>query len=264
MEASERGIVTPDQLDGLNLSFGNAKALVSMVERIAYRHGDLAWLLGEGVNRAANDIGGASSEIAMSTKGLEFPMHDPRFSWGQALSFATGNRGACHLSGFCHLFEMSTALPELGYDEPFPRQQLKGKAGFVIALQHIMTLADSLCLCKFAFINNAVSLSLFHLWFTQVSGVSCTLEEFLEYGERIFNLKRLINNSRGISRKDDELPIRMRTLKRKGPNYLHDVPPLNQMLLDYYELRGWGEDGLPTNETLKRLKLTAYKKNDSA
>jgi len=264
MEALELGLLSSTQLDGLDLSFGNAEALIAMIERIAYRQSDLAWLLGEGVTRAANEIGKAAEEIALTTKGLEFPMHDPRFSWGQALSFATSNRGACHLAGFCHLFEMSTALPELGYNKPFPRQQREGKAGFVIALQHIMTLADSLCLCKFAFIANTVTLSLFHLWFTQVSGVNCNLEKFLEYGERIFNLKRLINNSRDISRKDDILPSRMRTLKRKGPDYVHDVPPLHQMLSDYYELRGWREDGRPTKETLERLGLTAYKPKGNA
>lgn len=259
MEANEKGLIDSRLPDSMDLSFGNAEALVEMVKRIAHRQGDLARLLGEGVRRAATEIGQGADEFAVATKGLEFPLHDPRFSWGQALSFSTGNRGACHLSGLCHLFELSAANPELGYDDPFPRQQREGKAKFVIDLQHIMTLADSLCFCKFAFVANAVSLSLFHSWFIQVSGVNCSLEQFLEYGERIFNLKRLINNSRGITRKDDILPPRIRTLKRKGPNYVHDVPPLNQMLSDYYELRGWSEDGRPTEGTLARLRLETSK-----
>jgi aldehyde:ferredoxin oxidoreductase len=255
MEADEKGLIDTKQELGLDLTFGNDQALIETIKLIAYRKGKLSRLLGEGVTLAAKEIGQGAEEFAVTIKGLEFPLHDPRFSWGQALSLSTGNRGACHLSGLCHLFEISTPIPELGYKEPFPRHQREGKAKFVIELQHIMTLADALCLCKFAFIANAVTLSLFRQWFIEVTGVHCSQEKFLEYGERIFNLKRLINNLRGISRKDDLLPPRMRTLKRKGPNYVHDVPPINQMLSDYYELRGWSEDGRPTRETLSRLKL---------
>jgi aldehyde:ferredoxin oxidoreductase len=258
MEANEKGLLKRWPSDDLDLSFGNAGALVVMIERIARREGALARLLGEGVSRSAKEIGPESEEFAVTTKGLEFPLHDPRFSWGQALSFATSNRGACHLAGLCHLFELSTAIPELGYDKPFPRQQREGKAAFVIGLQHVMTLADSLCLCKFAFISRAVTLTRFHQWFVQVSGLNCTLDEFLQYGERIFNLKRLINHARGIGRKDDILPPRMRTLKRRGPNYEYDVPPVGEMLTDYYELRGWREDGRPMVETLERLGMDRF------
>ncbi len=258
MEANERGLISQRDLDGVDLSFGNARAMVQMIDRIARREGTLARLLGEGVQHAAESIGGSAAEFAVTIKGLEFPMHDPRFSWGQALSFATSNRGACHLAGLCHMFETVSAIPELGYDEPFPSHQRDGKAAWVIAVQHLMTIADALCLCKFAFIMNAVSLGQIHRWFVQVRGEDCSLEEFMGFGERIFNLKRMINGIRGISRKDDVLPPRMRTLKRKGKDYIHDVPPINQMLSDYYELRGWSEDGRPTRKTIKRLGLSGF------
>ena len=255
MEAYEKGLVRSEQVDGLELNFGNAEALVEMLKRIALRQGEFARLLGEGVRRAAKEIGGTAQEFAVEVKGLEFPMHDPRFSWGQALSFATSSRGACHLASLSHMFELSAAIPELGYEKPATSHQREGKAAFVIVLQHIMTLADTLCFCKFGFIMNAVSLSQFHSWFVQVSGREVDLKDFLLFGERIFNLKRMINVSRGISRKDDTLPPRMLTLKRKGKDYLHDVPPINQMLSDYYDLRGWSEDGRPTRETQERLGL---------
>ncbi len=77
-------------------------------------------------------------------------------------------------------------------------------------------------------------------------------------GERAFTLKRMINNRRGISRKDDILPPRFRTLKKRGGTIDLDVPALLPMLSDYYELRSWTEEGRPKPETIQRLGLEAF------
>ena len=253
MEAVEKGIIAEAQLEGMELGFGKPAGLIELIKRVAARQGDLGRLLGEGSRLAAAALGNNAAEIAVEVKGLEFPMHDPRFSWGQSLSYATGNRGACHLTALCQVWELSCNFPEVGYDEVFPSHQREGKAQFVIHLQHLMTLADALDICKFTFLLKAASYTQLHAWFTQVSGVECSLEELLASGERIYNLKRQINVLRGISRKDDTLPPRMRTLKRRGRDYVHDVAPLNQLLSDYYEIRGWSEEGLPTKDTIERL-----------
>lgn len=259
MECREKGLLSEKDLDGVDLSFGNPEGMVEMVKRIAYRQGELASLLAEGSRKASSVIGGGAEEYAIHVKGLELAMHDPRFSWGHALSYSTSNRGACHLSSLSHPFELAVALPELGYEKPYPGRQREGKAQWVIHLQHVMTILDSLSICKFTMLSNALTISHFREWLQQITGVGRSLEEFMALGERAFTLKRMINNRRGITRKDDMLPPRFRTLKKRGGNVDFDVPALLPMLSEYYDLRGWTEEGRPTPETIRRLGLEAFR-----
>jgi aldehyde:ferredoxin oxidoreductase len=259
MECREKGLLSEKDLDGVDLSFGNAEGMVEMVKRIAYRQGELASLLAEGSRKASSVIGGGAEEYAIHVKGLELAMHDPRFSWGHALSYSTSNRGACHLSSLSHPFELAVALPELGYEKPYPGRQREGKAQWVIHLQHVMTILDSLSICKFTMLSNALTISHFREWLQQITGVGRSLEEFMALGERAFTLKRMINNRRSITRKDDMLPPRFRTLKKRGGSIDFDVPALLPMLSEYYDLRGWTEEGRPTPETIRRLGLEAFR-----
>ena len=255
MECWEKGVITPKSSGGLDLSWGNMEGALELIRRIALQEGELARILGLGVRGAARRLGSNSAEWAVEVKGLEFPMHDPRFSWGHALSYSTGNRGACHLTSLSHIFEIAVALPEMGYDSPPPGREAQGKAPWVIHLQNLMNLQDSLIICKFSMINNALKVSHFREWYNLATGRDLDLQAFMEAGERGFTLKRMINNQRGISRKDDILPPRMRTLKRVGQDYAYDIPPLLPMLSEYYGLRGWSEEGRPSQETLARLGL---------
>jgi aldehyde:ferredoxin oxidoreductase len=259
MECREKGLLSEKDLDGVDLSFGNPEGMVEMVKRIAYRQGELASLLAEGSRKASSVIGGGAEEYAIHVKGLELAMHDPRFSWGHALSYSTSNRGACHLSSLSHPFELAVALPELGYEKPYPGRQKEGKAQWVIHLQHVMTILDSLSICKFTMLSNGLTISHFREWLQQITGVGRSLEEFMALGERAFTLKRMINNRRGITRKDDMLPPRFRTLKKREGSIDFDVPALLPMLSEYYDLRGWTEEGRPTPETIRRLGLEAFR-----
>jgi aldehyde:ferredoxin oxidoreductase len=121
-----------------------------------------------------------------------------------------------------------------------------------------MTILDSLSICKFTLLSNALSISHYREWLQQITGRERSLEEFMTLGERAFNLKRMINNRRGITRKDDLLPPRFRTLKKRGGNIDFDVPALFPMLADYYDLRGWNEEGRPQEETIRRLGLEIF------
>jgi aldehyde:ferredoxin oxidoreductase len=258
MECREKGLLTDKDLEGIDLAFGKPEGMVEMVKRIAYRQGKLATLLGEGSREASRVIGRGAEEYAVHVKGLEAPMHDPRFSWGHAISYSTGNRGACHVSSLAHPFELGVPLPELGYEKPFPGRQREGKAQWTIHLQHLMTILDSLSICKFTMLSSALSISHFREWLGQITGRERSLEEFMALGERGFTLKRMINNRRGITRKDDMLPPRFRTLKKQGDTIDFDVPHLLPMLSDYYELRGWNEEGRPKPETIRRLGLEVF------
>jgi len=257
-ECFEKGLLTTADTGGLELGFGKPDALIALVEKMSFAEEGIGKLLGQGSRKAAAAIGRGAEEYALEVKGLELPMHDPRFSWGQALSQATANRGACHLASLAHSFEMVSTMPEIGYDKPFPRHQREGKAQFVVHLQNFMNLFDSLVICKFTIFANALPITPFVEWYNKISGRTLSVEEFLACGDRIFTLKRMINNARGVTRKDDMLPPRMRTLKKVAENFSFDVPPITQMLSDYYEVRGWTEEGRPGKQTIGALGLAGW------
>lgn len=253
MEAYEKGLLTKKDTDELELSWGRGDVVVKMVEKIGKREG-LGQLLGEGVRAAAEKLGRNAAEFSLHVKGLEIPGHDPRCYNAGAVSYATSNRGACHLAGFSHVFERVLTMPEIGVEKTLPRLEVKGKGELAAKTQNVMSLFDSLKLCKFTMFGG-LKLSPIMNWYTMVTGVPIDMAEFLKTGERIFNIKRLYNVKCGISRKDDLLPMRFLTLKRKGEGLTPNLPPLGEMLSEYYEVRGWNEDGVPTPQKLQELGL---------
>jgi aldehyde:ferredoxin oxidoreductase len=254
MEAYERGLVNKKDTGGIELKWGNASALIEMVHQIGRRRG-FGELLGQGVKRAAEEIGGNAKEFAIHVKGLEFPAHDPRARFSVALGYATSNRGACHLQAFTNDFEGGSSLPDLGYPEPLDPFTTKGKGEFVAKMQNLMSMFDSLKCCKFVLFGG-VTVEPLVKYLNFVTGWNVNVSEFLRTGERIFNLKRLYNIRCGISRKDDTLPSRILTHRRGGGT--NHLPALNIMLHDYYKYREWDEFGIPTKEKLKELGLDKF------
>ena len=254
MECWERGIDL-----GRPLPWGDEETILTLIEEIAHRRG-IGALLADGVREAASRVGQGSEAWALHVKGLEMAMHDPRGKKGMGLSYATGNRGACHLQ-ILHedALEAGGPYPELKLDKKMSRLQFEGKPYVVkITQDYFGTLGDSLGVCKFPLnawrpftptrLAQAVSM---------VTGWDVTLEELLTTGERIYNLCRLFNIREGISRKDDTLPLRIGEPLQEGGSAGHTVnqEELNHMLDEYYELRGWDQNGIPTPETLERLGL---------
>jgi aldehyde:ferredoxin oxidoreductase len=252
MEAYERGLLSKSDTDGLELVWGNGQAVIEMVERIGKRKG-IGKLLGEGVKRASREIGGGSEEFALEVKGLEPPGHDPRAHFTVALGYATSSRGACHLSAFTHDFEGGLSIQDLGSRELKERFQIDGRAENVYRMQNLMCMFDSLTFCKFLLFGSGIAVQPLIDYFNCVTGWDIDHKAFFKTGERIFNLKRLYNTRLGITRKDDTLPLRMLTHRKEGAS--NELPPLNLMLPEYYEYRGWDEFGVPTPEKLKELGL---------
>lgn len=253
MEAYEKGLIGKKETGEIELLWGRGDVMVKMVEKIGKREG-LGHLLGEGVRRAAEKLGRNAVEFSLQVKGLEIPGHDPRCYNAGSVSYATSNRGACHLAGFTHVFERILTMPEIGVETPLPRTEVKGKGELTAKTQNIMCLFDSLKLCKFTLFGG-LKLTPMAAWYTYVTGVPMEVAEFLKIGERIFNLKRLYNVRCGVSRKDDTLPPRFLTLKHTGEGLAPNLPPLGEMLGDYYEYRGWNEEGIPLPEKLRELGL---------
>ncbi len=253
MEAFEKGLIDQEDTGGIDLRWGSSEALLETIKKIAHKK-DFGEVLGRGVKKASEVIGKNSVEFAAHIKGLELPAHDPRGYNAGATGFATSSRGACHLSGLSHIFERVMKAPEMGIPEPLDRYDIKGKGILAAKSQNLMGMLDSLKLCKFVLFGG-VTITDMVKWYHLVTGREMTLQDFLMTGERIFNLKRLYNVRLGISRKDDTLPFRHLTFKRIGKGLTPNLPPLGQMLSEYYEYRGWSEEGIPTPEKLKELGL---------
>lgn len=250
MEAYEKGLINKKDTGGIELKWGDSKALIKMVEKIAKKE-DIGKLLGEGVKKAALEIGQNSIEFAIHVKGLEPSFHDPRCFFSQALSYATTNRGGCHNGSQSHACEMLGFQSDIGIDKPQDRHQITGKAEFTIKLQNLMCMFDALVMCKFLHSTGSVMVRSMINFLNYVTGFNMSVVEFMKTGERIFNLQRLYNVRCGVSRKDDTLPPRFLTLKRNRDK----LPPLGELLSDYYDYRGWTEEGIPSQTKLKKLNI---------
>ncbi len=256
MEAYEKGLLTKKALGGIELEWGNGEAMLQLVGKIAERE-DFGEILGRGVREAAKVLGPKAEEFAIHVKGLEISAHDPRAFHSAALGYATGNRGGCHLQGGTHWAESSVAIPELGWEMPYNRFGTEGKGEMVAKMQNLMSLFDALGVCKFSLFGGVRPHHMVD-WLNGVTGWNYNLQEFMQTGERLYNLKRLYNVRRGISRKDDTLPMRLFTHRRNEGGTVRELPNLGTMLSDYYEYRCWSEEGIPTQQKLAELDLTDY------
>ncbi len=221
------------------------KELSVLVEKIGEKEG-LGEQLGKGSKALAESH---NKDVAMQVKGLELPGYDPRGVLGMALAYATSNRGGCHLRAYMIAPEI------LGKPIKVEPKTFSGKAGLVQAFQNATASLDSLVLCIFS--SFALSEVEFANMLSAATGVDYSTEEFLKCGERIWNLERLFNIGAGFSRKDDTLPERFFESGIESP-YLNtgiSRAEFKKVLDEYYCLRGWDEDGVPTREKLKDVGL---------
>lgn len=183
----------------------------------------------------------------MQVKGLELPAYDPRGAQGQALAYATSNRGGCHMRAFLIAPEI------LGMPCFVDRFSIAGKADLTILLQDLSAAVDSTVLCRF--LQFALGLDTFADLLARVTGLDYTPDELLCVGTRIYNLERLLNCRMGLGRKDDLLPRRFLEERLDDGSSRDRVVRLDEMLDEYYRRRGWDAGGRPTTETLRRLGL---------
>jgi aldehyde:ferredoxin oxidoreductase len=221
-----------------------------MVDKIGKREGFGA-LLGEGVRIASKEIGKDAEDFAIHVKGLEVPMHDPRAFKGMGLQYATSHRGACHLRGMFYHIEQGERGPDLGIHKRYERFTVDDKAEPVIAQQNWHDVLDALIMCKFAIMAPASVLAMLQM----VTGWDYKLPDLIRAGERAYNLKRLINARYGMTAKDDVLPKRLLAEPLPDGGCKGSVVELERMLPLYYRIRGWDENGMPTEEKLRSLEL---------
>jgi len=243
MELFEKGIVSKEEV-GRSLNFGDPDAMVEMVKAIGYREG-FGDILAEGSYRVAERYG--HPEYSMSVKKQEFPAYDARGAQGMGLEYATSNRGACHVRGYMISPEILGSPQKL---DPFETEE---KAGWTKTFQDLTAVVDSSGICLFNTFAFGAPEILEYL--KAATGVKMTLEELMKAGERIWNLERLFNLKAGISGKEDRLPDRLLKDPMPGGPAKGLVVKLEKMLPEYYELRGWDKEGVPTKEKLRELGL---------
>jgi aldehyde:ferredoxin oxidoreductase len=248
MEAQEKGLIQGGP------SWGDAPGAVKLVNEIADQSTELGRLMSKGVRGAAETLGGRALEFSIHVKGMELPMHDPRCYAGMAIGFATSSRGACHLQGFSSMPSRGFAMPELGLPEELERRDDAVHGALTADYQDMQCLFDSLKMCKFTQFGR-VTLTEISDWLNLITGWDTTVDELMQTGERISNLKRLFSTRLGVSRKDDTLPLRLLTHRRGTGGTPENLPHLGRMLADYYAHRGWDEEGIPTQEKLTELSL---------
>ena len=254
MECFEKGVITKKDTDGLDLGWGNKHEMVELVERIGNRRGELATLFGEGVKRAAEKIGHGSARWAVHTKGLEYPYHDPRAFTSMAANYATSVRGACHLESLSYFIGRGVPLADMGYTSPQDPHSNEGKGKICYDTQNFQGLFNPLGLCKFLFLGK-VGPAMITGWLNFVTGWEFSMEDTLAVSERLINLKRMYSARLGISRKDDILPPRLDKDPRPDGASRGVLPDVEKMVGELYELRGWDNDGIPTQQAAARLGL---------
>ena len=238
MELYQRGLLEE------KIEFGDAKVLQPLIRKIASREG-IGMDLAEGSVRFAHKQG--AEEYAMAVKGLELPAYDPRGAMGQALAYATSNRGGCHLRGYMVGWEV------LGSPKMLPRFNLSGKTDILVRIQNLSRVTDSLVTCKF--LEYSVGYDHLARILSAATGIDYTVSSLQKIGERIWNLERLYNIREGIDGAQDTLPARfLEEPLGEGPSSGR-VVDLEKMLGDYYQARGWDEEGIPTSGKLEDLGL---------
>ena len=244
MELFEIGAITSRETGGMELKFGSAKALAWAAEVTATGEG-FGRDLGLGSKRLCAKYG--HPDLSMTVKGQEFPAYDPRGIQGMGLTYATSNRGACHLRSYTVSSEV------LGIPEKTDPLVTDGKPELVKVFQDATAAVDSTGLCVFT--TFAWTLEDIAPQLDAACEGGWTAKKLMEVGERIWNMERDFNLAAGLTGKDDTLPKRMLKEAAKTGPAAGKVNGLEQMLPHYFEIRGWTKDGVPTPETRTRLGL---------
>lgn len=246
MELYEKGILKRDEVgDVPELKFGNAETILVYPELIAKRIG-LGDKLAEGSYNFASKYG--HPELSMSVKKQEMPAYDPRGAQGQALAYATSNRGGCHVRGYLISPEI------LGSPEKLDPFVVEGKGQWVKIFQDLTAVIDSEGLCLFT--SFALGADDYAALLSAATGFDYTTDEVMKAGDRVWNLEKLWNLKIGLTKKDDYLPPRFLNEPLPDGAAKGQVVYLDALLSDYYKVRGWNEEGVPTEEKLKELGLS--------
>ena len=250
-ECYEKKLINEKNTEGIAVNWGDGRVLVQLTEKIAKLEGIGAYFK-EGIVGAAKRISPMAEDLIVHVKNLDYPAHDPRCHIAAGLNYATGTRGACHERADAQGF----FYPELGMKGP--ATTMEEVPEYVVHQQNISSLANSLSVCKFILRVPKLSLTEILEILNAATGWNWTIQDLEKAGARGFLVERLINVRDGISRKDDILPKKMTVPAQSGPRKGRVPMPHDKALDEYYNLRKWNENGIPTQEALKEANLEEY------
>jgi aldehyde:ferredoxin oxidoreductase len=256
MECFEKGLLTLNDTGGIDLRFGNDKAMMQVLQMMAFRDG-IGDLLADGSLAAAKKIGKGSEKFAIQVKGLELAGYDVRGAKAHGLNYATAYTGADHCKGYA--FQEIFGVP---FPYPIDRLAIEGKGKLTMWNQDIQAVTcDCAPMCKFLLDMAVPAIALQNTadLMEAITGLSLTAEDVMRVGERLTNLAKAFNVREGFTRDDDTLPERLMTEPLKAgasKGQMISREDLNTMLDEYYRERGWDEKtGIPTREKLVTLGL---------
>jgi len=247
MEASEKGLIEE------RIPWGDGEKIVEIVERIARREG-IGDRIADGLEGFAAEIG---ADFAMTIKGVEVPMHEPRGKQAMGLSYATSPRGATHMEGIHDtMLEIDRPTPELGIDRSYNRFTLLDKPGLAKVYEDLRSFTNSLVLCAFTTrtVGDGYNFPQIRSLLEAASGIALDPETMLEIGERNYALLRIHAARAGYTIDRDGLPPRFHQPLPRGASAGHPIDPgeLKRAIAAYYEARGYDRYG-PTDGLLHRL-----------
>ena len=268
MECFEKGVITKEQTNGLELKFGDADAMLKALEMMLNGEGEFGKVLGMGSERASKVWGNGADEYLITVKGAEAPAHMPQAKRSLGLIYAVNTFGADHQSSeHDPYYEEGVAdfnlnrLKMIGLDTPQPGYSLTTeKVRFAYLTQVFYSMLDSVELCQFVYgpawtlYGPAETVEMINA----VTGWDVTVDELMTVGERRLNLFRIFNAREGLDRKDDKLPKKFfKALGGAGPTagiaLTHEE--IESAKDEYYKLAGWTNNGVPTPQTMERLDI---------
>ena len=249
MELYEKGYIKDEEIaaDGLSLKWGDTEAIIGWTKKIGLREG-FGDKMADGSYRLCESYG--HPEYSMSVKKQELPAYDPRGIKGHGITYAVNNRGGCHIKGYMISPEI------LGYPEKLDRFSLDGKAAYAKVFHDLTAVIDSLGLCIFT--TFGLGAQDYVDMYNAVVGEEHDVNSLMLAGDRIWTLEKLFNLEAGLTKEDDTLPKRL--LEEpipEGPSK-GEVWERDTLIPEYYAVRGWDENSVPTPETLKKLGLEEY------
>ena len=244
MELYQRGAIKEEDCAGVPLEWGSTKALVEWTKRMGNPETELDWLMSSGSARLCEHYG--MPELSMSVKKQEMPAYDARGIQGIGITYATSNRGGCHVRGYMISPEV------LGLPQQLDRTVTDDKAAWAKTFQDLTAVIDSMGHCLFT--SFAMGAQEYTDLLNAATGTNWTVEQVLEIGDRIYNIERMFNKAAGMKPEDDRLPKRLLNDPIVNGPSKGMVSQLPLTLPQYYEARGW-VNAFPTDETLKKLGL---------
>ena len=244
IDMAESGVLPREDWDGLDIRWGNPELIVELTKRIGLRQG-IGDKVALGSYRFAELYG--HPEFSMTVKKQEMPAYDARGIQGIGLEYATCNRGGCHVKGY------TIAVEVLGNGMRLDPREIKGKPAIAKAFQDMTAAVDASGGCIFGTFGMVADD--YAAMLSALTGIHYSSADYVQAGERIWNLEREFNLKAGFTAKDDTLPERLYKQPIKTGPSKGLVSRVPEMLPEYYSARGWTAEGVPTPEKLHELQL---------